>query len=270
MPFLYFNSTAQTHQSNSTKKERSKSKYLSRARSSLLQLGLLRSDFNCDLWRQNLGLRKLRFWKELELLVKEQERVNLKRFDTCNLSRSIMPDGSMEGYNNPRSSLLIIRKVKRSETRKPRAVTREGCHAMIMVRKEKSGRWVVTNLETEHSHPLGLPVVGKARWGSAAQFRLGRRLSDKDAIYAALRFTCAVKDVAYFLSCCILLFKDEKDKKIRELSFELHRTNQRSAECREQLNTILRDAEQHANNLTKTVQDIIVDNVKEIEAEGDH
>uniref|UniRef100_F6I1W7 Uncharacterized protein n=1 Tax=Vitis vinifera TaxID=29760 RepID=F6I1W7_VITVI len=61
---------------------------------------------------------------------------------------------------------------------------------------------------------------------------------------------------------------DEKDKKIRELSSELHRANQQLAECREQLEMVLKDIERHTNHLTKSVQDI-VENVKEVEAEDE-
>lgn len=59
----------------------------------------------------------------------------------------------------------VNKKVKRLEVRKPRAVTREGCKAMIMIRKEKSGTWIVAKLETQHSHPLGISP-GKVRHGS--------------------------------------------------------------------------------------------------------
>ncbi|KAF6160214.1 hypothetical protein GIB67_016650 [Kingdonia uniflora] len=64
-----------------------------------------------------------------------------------------------EGFRQPNN------KAKHSETRKPRETTREGCKAMIMVRKDKSGRWVITKLEINHSHPLGLPAT-KSRRGS--------------------------------------------------------------------------------------------------------
>lgn len=47
---------------------------------------------------------------------------------------------------------------------------------------------------------------------------------------------------------------------------ELHRANIRLAECREQLNMVLNDAERHTDHLTKTIKEI-VENVKEIEAE---
>ena len=57
------------------------------------------------------------------------------------------------------------KKIKRLEVRKPREITREGCRAMIMVRKDKSGKWIVTKLVTEHCHPLGIPT-GKSRRGS--------------------------------------------------------------------------------------------------------
>ena len=62
--------------------------------------------------------------------------------------------------------------------------------------------------------------------------------------------------------------QDEKDKKIRELSSELHRANQQLAECRAHLEMVLNDIERHTNHLTKSVQDI-VENVKEVEADDD-
>lgn len=43
---------------------------------------------------------------------------------------------------------------KQSESRKPRAVTREGCKAMIVVKKEKNGKWFVTKFVKEHNHSL--------------------------------------------------------------------------------------------------------------------
>lgn len=43
---------------------------------------------------------------------------------------------------------------KRSENRKPRAITREGCKAMIVVKREKSGKWIVTRFIKEHNHSL--------------------------------------------------------------------------------------------------------------------
>nr|GMD18763.1 protein FAR1-RELATED SEQUENCE 5-like [Ipomoea batatas] len=38
--------------------------------------------------------------------------------------------------------------------RKPRMSTREGCKAMILVKVDKSGKWVVTRFVKEHTHPL--------------------------------------------------------------------------------------------------------------------
>jgi len=38
--------------------------------------------------------------------------------------------------------------------RKPRSSTREGCNAMMLVKVNKSGKWVVTRFEKEHTHPL--------------------------------------------------------------------------------------------------------------------
>ncbi|XAR60878.1 hypothetical protein NMG60_11034416 [Bertholletia excelsa] len=38
--------------------------------------------------------------------------------------------------------------------RKPRSSTREGCKAMMLVKVNKSGKWVVTRFEKDHTHPL--------------------------------------------------------------------------------------------------------------------
>nr|GMD20217.1 protein FAR1-RELATED SEQUENCE 5-like [Ipomoea batatas] len=38
--------------------------------------------------------------------------------------------------------------------RKPRTSTREGCKAMMLVKVDKSGKWVVTRFVKEHTHPL--------------------------------------------------------------------------------------------------------------------
>ncbi|XP_058071649.1 protein FAR1-RELATED SEQUENCE 5-like [Magnolia sinica] len=43
---------------------------------------------------------------------------------------------------------------KKNRIYRPRAVTREGCEAMIYVKKMDSGKWVITKFVKEHSHPL--------------------------------------------------------------------------------------------------------------------
>ncbi|CAL8177765.1 unnamed protein product [Prunus armeniaca] len=118
---------------------------------------------------------------------------------------------------------------KRSENRKPRAITREGCKAMIVVKKEKSGKWIVTRFVKEHNHPL---VVTPAN---------GRRT--------------------------VLLSQtpDEKDVKIRELMAELQRERKRSAAYQEQLDMVLREMEEHSNHLSRNIEGI-VQSVKEIES----
>ncbi|XP_023913235.1 protein FAR1-RELATED SEQUENCE 5 isoform X1 [Quercus suber] len=125
---------------------------------------------------------------------------------------------------------------KRSENRKPRAITREGCKAMIVVKKEKTGKWVVTRFVKEHNHPL---VVTPAN---------GRR--------------------SVLLSqtpCCSYFIQDEKDVKIRELTAELQRERKRSAAFQEQLDMVLRDMEDHSHHLSRNIDDI-VQSVREIES----
>ncbi|XP_042490433.1 protein FAR1-RELATED SEQUENCE 5 isoform X5 [Macadamia integrifolia] len=43
---------------------------------------------------------------------------------------------------------------RQSENRKPRAITREGCKAMVMVKREKTGKWVVSRFVKDHNHPM--------------------------------------------------------------------------------------------------------------------
>lgn len=117
---------------------------------------------------------------------------------------------------------------RRSENRKPRAVTREGCKAMIVVKKEKTGKWVVTRFVKEHNHPL---VVTPAN---------GRR------------------------SVLLSQTPDEKDVKIRELNAELHRERKRSSALQEQLDMVLKDIEDHSNHISRNINDI-VQSVREIE-----
>ncbi|XP_021661261.1 protein FAR1-RELATED SEQUENCE 2 isoform X3 [Hevea brasiliensis] len=43
---------------------------------------------------------------------------------------------------------------KFGNVRKPRTSTREGCKAMIHVKFDKSGKWIITKFVKEHNHPL--------------------------------------------------------------------------------------------------------------------
>ncbi|KAK4743911.1 hypothetical protein SAY87_010223 [Trapa incisa] len=43
--------------------------------------------------------------------------------------------------------------------KKPRSSTREGCNATILVKMEKSRKWVVSRFVKEHNHPLAAPVT---------------------------------------------------------------------------------------------------------------
>ncbi|XP_038694155.1 protein FAR1-RELATED SEQUENCE 7-like isoform X2 [Tripterygium wilfordii] len=118
---------------------------------------------------------------------------------------------------------------KRSESRKPRAVTREGCKAMIVVKKEKSGKWVVTRFVKEHNHPLASIPTNDRR------------------------------------SVLLSQTPDEKDVKIRKLNVELQRERKRSAALQEQLSMVLREMEEHSNHLSRNIEDI-VQSVKDIES----
>ncbi|KAH9794069.1 FAR1 domain-containing protein [Citrus sinensis] len=129
---------------------------------------------------------------------------------------------------------------RRSENRKPRAVTREGCKAMIVVKKEKTGKWVVTRFVKEHNHPLvAIPANGRRS--------------------VLLSQTPVAQDTGPSVNY------DEKDVKIRELTAELQRERKRSAAYQEQLEMVLRDMENHSHHLSRNIDDI-VQSVKQIEA----
>ena len=52
--------------------------------------------------------------------------------------------------------------------RKPRPSTRQGCKAMMLVKLNKSGKWVVTRFIKDHTHPL--VVSGRPSRGSMVSF----------------------------------------------------------------------------------------------------
>ncbi|GAV85662.1 FAR1 domain-containing protein [Cephalotus follicularis] len=124
-----------------------------------------------------------------------------------------------EGFN------LNRQKSGRVQLRK-RESKREGCMAMILVKREKLGRWVVTKFLREHNHP----VVSSPRKSRPTL--------------------------------------DDKDRRIRELSAELHRANQRLAACQEQLRTCMTFIEEHSECVARTVE-IVVNKIRDIESE-DH
>ncbi|KAJ6880683.1 hypothetical protein NC652_033885 [Populus alba x Populus x berolinensis] len=135
---------------------------------------------------------------------------------------------------------------RRSENRKPRAVTREGCKAMIVVKKEKAGKWVVTRFVKEHNHPL-VPTPANGR---------------RTVLLSQTPVSAAIEKSPFSFS---FKKKDEKDVKIRELTAELQRERKRSAAYQEQLDMVLRDMEEHSSHLSRNIDDI-VQSVKEIES----
>lgn len=63
----------------------------------------------------------------------------------------------------------------------------------------------------------------------------------------------------------LVIFQDEKDVKIRELTAELQRERKRSAAYQEQLEMVLRDMEEQSKHLSRNIEDI-VQTVREIDS----
>uniref|UniRef100_A0A2P2Q4F4 Protein FAR1-RELATED SEQUENCE 5 n=1 Tax=Rhizophora mucronata TaxID=61149 RepID=A0A2P2Q4F4_RHIMU len=112
---------------------------------------------------------------------------------------------------------------KFGNVRKPRMSTREGCKAMIQVKYDKSGKWVITKFVKDHNHPL---VVAPRE----ARQKL-----------------------------------DEKDKKIQELTAELRNRKRLCATYQEQLTAFMKIVEEHSEQLSKKVWNI-VNNLREFES----
>lgn len=115
---------------------------------------------------------------------------------------------------------------KREKIVRQRSETRVGCKAMILVRKESSGKWIVTKLVKEHTHPLS---PGKGQ---------------RDLIYEQ--------------------YPNEHDK-VRELSQQLAIERKRTATYKRHLEMIFEHIEDHNQSLAKKIQGV-VDSVKEMES----
>ncbi|XWS31180.1 hypothetical protein CRYUN_Cryun23aG0055300 [Craigia yunnanensis] len=115
----------------------------------------------------------------------------------------------------------------------PPPITREGCPAMLRLALRDGEKWVVTKFVKEHNHSLMSP--GKVPWRGPAKN---------------------------------LISEDEKDQRIRELTLELNNEKQkckrRCAAYQEQLCMILKFVEEHTDQLSKRVQDI-VKKIRELE-----
>lgn len=114
----------------------------------------------------------------------------------------------------------------------PRPVTREGCKAMIRLAARDGGTWIVTKFVREHNHKL----MNNCKFPGE-------------------------------LPIVNILSEEEKDKKIQELYDELQCERERCAAFRQQLHTILKDLEEHADFMSIRVEDI-VNSLKEIELDG--
>ncbi|KAI3965177.1 hypothetical protein MKX01_027668 [Papaver californicum] len=123
-------------------------------------------------------------------------------------------------------------KPSQSENRKPRTLTREGCKAMIMVKQEKSGRWVVSKFSEQHNHPL------------------------------------VISDGTNRRSWLLTQTPDDKDKKIQKLSSALQREKKRSASYQAQLDMVLKDIDEHTEHLSRKLKDV-VKNLSKVQSSGE-
>ncbi|KAF2589694.1 hypothetical protein F2Q70_00041137 [Brassica cretica] len=141
-------------------------------------------------------------------------KLSRSRHDGSPIGRQLVCN--KEGYRLPSKRDKVIRQ---------RAETRVGCRAMILIRKENSGKWVITKFAKEHNHPL---MPGRVRRG-----------------------------------CIYDQYPNEHDK-IQELMQQLAAEKKRAATYKRHLEMLFEQIEQHNESLTKRIQHI-VDNVRDLE-----
>ncbi|KAL0724651.1 hypothetical protein Bca4012_039250 [Brassica carinata] len=141
-------------------------------------------------------------------------KLSRSRHDGSPIGRQLVCN--KEGYRLPSKRDKVIRQ---------RAETRVGCRAMILIRKESSGKWVITKFVKEHNHPL---MPGRVRRG-----------------------------------CIYDQYPNEHDK-IQELMQQLAAEKKRAANYKRHLEMLFEHIEQHNEGLTKRIQHI-VDNVRDLE-----
>ncbi|KAG7566444.1 FAR1 DNA binding domain [Arabidopsis suecica] len=141
-------------------------------------------------------------------------KLSRSRHDGSPIGRQLVCN--KEGYRLPSKRDKVIRQ---------RAETRVGCKAMILIRKENSGKWVITKFVKEHNHSL---MPGRVRRG-----------------------------------CIYDQYPNEHDK-IQELMQQLAAEKKRAATYKRHLEMLFEQIEQHNESLSKRIQHI-VDNVRNLE-----
>ncbi|KAF9602053.1 hypothetical protein IFM89_024810 [Coptis chinensis] len=183
--------------------------------------------------------------------------------------------------------------VNENRIKRPRAVTRVGCKAMLAVKMQPSGRWVVSGFVKEHNHDL-VPA-DKVHCLRSHRHVSGSAKSLIDTLQAADEgaktidvYNVAMESIQDALKRVALAKKnggrlpmingssredglsegghqwalgppqtmDEKEKKIQELSRDLSRANRKSELYRANLLTVLKDIEDQKLQLSVKVQNI--------------
>lgn len=113
--------------------------------------------------------------------------------------------------------------------KKPRPSAREGCKATILVKMEKSGKWVVTRFEKDHNHPLVVTANGFSTAGDKDKKieELTMELERQDQLCAAYRekllsFMNNVEDQTEELSSKIQVIVDNVRKVESEVQKHSH------------------------------------------------
>ncbi|KAM6566768.1 hypothetical protein CsatA_025896 [Cannabis sativa] len=129
---------------------------------------------------------------------------------------------------------------------------RDVCTAMILLKREKNGIWVVRKFVSEHNHPLGI------------ELQKGHRIL-KWRRHSGIEGLGPWGFGLWRVDGLLNIFKDDKDKKIQELTAELRVKKRLSAAYREQLLAVLKDVEEHNGNVSNKVK-LVYENLRKLES----
>lgn len=85
--------------------------------------------------------------------------------------------------------------------KKPRPSAREGCKATILVKMEKSGKWVVTRFVKEHNHPL---VVTANGYSTVVRFYFPTSIYEFECLQFFIYILVKISRLFSFLISCFL------------------------------------------------------------------
>ncbi|CAH1419336.1 unnamed protein product [Lactuca virosa] len=110
--------------------------------------------------------------------------------------------------------------------RKQQTSSRQGCNAMMLVRVNKFGKWVVTKFEKDHTHPLVLSTCLSVNEGDCKERRIQGLTAELKHQDGLIKF--------YREHLCMLLGEIEQQTEVLSTKIQVAVNNVREIETKEQ------------------------------------